>query len=50
MNTQKLKSMLDADLKNKVVLVRMDHNVVKKGKIKEQHADRRHYPNSVAYI
>jgi len=27
--------MLDADLKGKVVLVRMDHNVVKKGKIKD---------------
>lgn len=30
-----LKNMLDADLKGKVVLVRMDHNVVKKGKIKD---------------
>jgi phosphoglycerate kinase len=28
-------SMLDADLQAKVVLVRMDHNVVKKGKIKD---------------
>lgn len=28
-------AMLDADLKGKVVLVRMDHNVVKKGKIKD---------------
>lgn len=28
-------SMLDADLKNKIVLVRLDHNVVKKGKIKD---------------
>ncbi len=31
----KLPSMLDADLKGKVVFVRMDHNVVKKGKIKD---------------
>lgn len=28
-------SLLDADLKGKIVLVRMDHNVVKKGKIKD---------------
>lgn len=28
-------NMLDAELKGKVVLVRMDHNVVKKGKIKD---------------
>lgn len=28
-------SMMDADLRGKVVLVRMDHNVVKKGKIKD---------------
>lgn len=28
-------SMLDANLKGKIVLVRMDHNVVKKGKIKD---------------
>ncbi|MDY0151337.1 MAG: phosphoglycerate kinase [Candidatus Cloacimonas sp.] len=31
----KLPGMLDADLKGKVCLVRMDHNVVKKGKIKD---------------
>jgi phosphoglycerate kinase len=31
----KIPSMLDADLKGKIVLVRMDHNVVKKGKIKD---------------
>jgi len=31
----KLPSMLDADLRGKVCLVRMDHNVVKKGKIKD---------------
>ncbi len=31
----KLKNMLDFDLRGKVVLVRMDHNVVKKGKIKD---------------
>ncbi|MDD2332091.1 MAG: phosphoglycerate kinase [Candidatus Cloacimonetes bacterium] len=35
MTKQSLKSMLDADLKGKIVLVRMDHNVVKKGKIKD---------------
>ena len=28
-------SMMDADLKGKIVLVRMDHNVVKKAKIKD---------------
>ncbi len=31
----KLANILDADLKGKVVFVRMDHNVVKKGKIKD---------------
>lgn len=31
----KIPGMLDADLKGKIVLVRMDHNVVKKGKIKD---------------
>ena len=31
----KLPSMLDVDLRGKVVFVRMDHNVVKKGKIKD---------------
>ncbi len=31
----KLPNMLDMDMKGKVVLVRMDHNVVKKGKIKD---------------
>lgn len=31
----KLPGMLDADLKGKICLVRMDHNVVKKGKIKD---------------
>lgn len=31
----KLKDMLDMDMRGKVVLVRMDHNVVKKGKIKD---------------
>ena len=31
----KLPNMLDADLRGKICLVRMDHNVVKKGKIKD---------------
>ncbi|MDI3504147.1 MAG: phosphoglycerate kinase [Candidatus Cloacimonadota bacterium] len=31
----KIPNMLDADLQGKIVLVRMDHNVVKKGKIKD---------------
>ncbi len=31
----KLPSMMDVDLRGKIVLVRMDHNVVKKGKIKD---------------
>ncbi|MDD3562613.1 MAG: phosphoglycerate kinase [Candidatus Cloacimonetes bacterium] len=31
----RIPSLLDADLKGKIVLVRMDHNVVKKGKIKD---------------
>jgi phosphoglycerate kinase len=31
----KLPNMLDMDMKGKVVLIRMDHNVVKKGKIKD---------------
>jgi len=31
----KLNGMLDADLKNKVCLIRFDHNVVKKGKVKD---------------
>lgn len=32
---KKLPGMLDADLKGKICLIRMDHNVVKKGKIKD---------------
>lgn len=35
MNNVTIPSMLDANLKGKTVLVRMDHNVVKKGKIKD---------------
>ena len=31
----KLRSMLDVDMRGKLVLIRMDHNVVKKGKIKD---------------
>ncbi len=35
MDKKAVLNMLDADLRGKVVLVRMDHNVVKKGKIKD---------------
>jgi len=35
MEKQRVADMREADLKGKVVLVRMDHNVVKKGKIKD---------------
>jgi len=35
MNSQNLHTFLNADLLGKVVLVRVDHNVVKKGKIKD---------------
>lgn len=35
MDKQQLHTFLNADLKDKVVLVRVDHNVVKKGKIKD---------------
>lgn len=35
MEKQQLQSFLNADLQGKVVLVRVDHNVVKKGKVKD---------------
>ncbi|MFO7659718.1 MAG: phosphoglycerate kinase, partial [Candidatus Cloacimonadaceae bacterium] len=35
MEQRKLQTFMNADLKDKVVLVRVDHNVVKKGKVKD---------------